>query len=235
MPDPVILIPGFMCDARLFGHQLVSLSRDRMVSVLVPQGAAIEEMSQSVLDAAPAKFALVGHGLGGHVVLDVMRRDMARVTRAAFLAVDPLAEAPAIGVAREKRLILARTGRLAQAMDEEVPVSALANSDARQDIHDMAMEMALSLGEDRFIAQSKALQRRRDQQKTLRRASIPALILAGKADTLVPARRQSFMAELMPTARVQIIDNAGHLAPLEAPDAVTDSLAVFLNGPLLLR
>jgi pimeloyl-ACP methyl ester carboxylesterase len=234
MPDPVILIPGFMCDARLFGHLLISLSRDRMVSVMVPQGATIEEMSQAVLDAAPARFALEGHGLGGLVALDVMRRDMGRVTRAAFLAVDPLGETPAISAMREKRMILARTGRLAQAFIEEVPLSALGYCEAREDVHDLAINMALSLGETMFVAQSRALQRRRDQQKTLRRATIPVLVLAGKSDTLVPPRRQSFMAELTPSGRVVILQDAGHLAPLETPEAVTDAVIPFLNGPLLL-
>jgi pimeloyl-ACP methyl ester carboxylesterase len=95
--------------------------------------------------------------------------------------------------------------------------------------------MAFALGAEVFIAQSRALQRRRDQQKTLRRTTIPALILAGAQDGLVPVRRQSFMADLMPSARVQVIEGAGHLLPLERPEAVSKALESFFNGPLILR
>jgi pimeloyl-ACP methyl ester carboxylesterase len=69
----------------------------------------------------------------------------------------------------------------------------------------------------------------------MRRATLPALILAGGHDTLVPLRRQEFAAGLMPFARLQLIQQAGHLAPLEAPEAVTAALADFLRGPMLLR
>lgn len=236
MNDPLILIPGLMSDARLFGQQIVDLSRDRAVTVALPlPGATIEDISAGILQNAPARFALAGLGLGAHVALDIMRRDMGRVVRVALLSADPLGEAPDAADQREKRMILARTGRLSQAMAEEIPSSALADSPIRDEIAQLVDEMALTLGEEVFIAQSRALQRRRDQQKTLRRALMPALILAGAVDALVSPRRQAFMASLMPTARVQVIENAGHLLPLEQPAAVSKALAIFFNGPLILQ
>ncbi|MDN5788522.1 alpha/beta fold hydrolase [Pseudorhodobacter sp.] len=235
MNDPLILIPGLMSDARLFGAQIIDLSRSRAVMVALPHpGATIEEISAHVLASAPARFALAGLGLGAHVALDLMRRDMARVSRVALLSADPLGESPDAAAAREKRMILARTGRLSQAMAEDMPSRALADSDRADEIMTLVEDMAFALGPDVFVAQSRALQRRRDQQKTLRRAQIPALVLAGAKDSLVPLRRQAFMAELMPSARVQIIENAGHLLPLEQPDAVTRALAMFFDGPLVL-
>jgi len=236
MNDPLILIPGLMSDARLFGQQITDLSRARAVMVVLPHpGATIEEMSANLLQNAPPRFAIAGLGLGAHVALDVMRRELARVTKVAFLSADPLGETPEAAAAREKRMILARSDRLGQAMEAELPKSALAPTSDRDAIMTLVEDMAFAMGEDVFIAQSRALQRRRDQQKTLRRATIPALILAGAQDGLVPVRRQSFMAELMPTARVQVIENAGHLLPLERPEAVSKALEGFFNGPLILR
>ena len=236
MNDPLILIPGLASDARLFGQQIVDLSRERAVMVALPHpGALIEDMSAHLLQNAPPRFAMAGLGLGAHVALDVMRRDLARVTKVAFLSADPLGETPEAAAQREKRMILARTGRLAQAMEDEVPLRALAPSEARNEILALVEDMAFAMGPEVFIAQSRALQRRRDQQKTLRRAAIPALILAGAQDGLVSVRRQSFMADLMPTARVQVIEGAGHLLPLERPEAVSKALEAFFNSPLILR
>jgi pimeloyl-ACP methyl ester carboxylesterase len=236
MHEPLILIPGLMSDARLFGQQIVDLSRSRAVMVVLPHpGQTMEEISAHVLGVAPARFAIAGLGLGAHVALDVMRRDLSRVTMVAFLSADPLGETPDAAATREKRMILARTGRLAQAMAEELPPRALANTPARDDIMALVEDMAFAMGEEVFVAQSRALQRRRDQQKTLRRAMMPALVLAGAQDGLVPVRRQSFMAELMPSARVQVIEAAGHLLPLEQPEAVSHALEMFFNGPLVLR
>lgn len=235
MPEPVVMIPGLMCDARLFWHQIVALSRTHPVSVVLPHpGTTIEDLSAHVLAMSPARFALVGLGLGAQVALDVLRREPARVARIVLISADPLGDTPQTAEAREKRIILARTSRLLRAMTEELPDHAIAYGDLRREVLDLSEDMALALGEDVYVDQSRALQRRRDQQKTLRMAKLPALILAGAADSLVPVRRQALMADLMPTARLQVIEDAGHLLPLEQPQAVTAALGLFLKGPLVL-
>ena len=236
MNDPLILIPGLMCDARAFLPQIMTLSKGRTITIALPMpGATVEEISARILAGAPQKFVLVGHGLGGDVALDIVRRAADRVTRIVLLSTDPLAEAPAIAAAREARMIAAGAGRLAEAMGDEVPMSSLANCPLRQEVFATLKAMALDLGPEVFVAQSRAMQRRPDQQKTLRRAMLPALILAGAEDRMVPLRRQELVAGLMPFAKLVVIDNASHMAPLEQPQAVTDALEAFLAGPMLLR
>lgn len=236
MHEPVVLIPGLMADARVFLPQLVGLGALRAMQVaLVTQGETVEAMSAYVLATAPAKFALVGHGLGGDVALDIVRREPDRVTRVVLMATDPLSEPPQAAAKREARIVAARSGRLAEAMLEELPRTALADTPWRDEVLALVCDMALGLGEGVFLRQSRALQRRPDQQKTMRRVKIPALILVGAQDTLVPLRRQEFTAGLMPFAKLQLIDDAGHLPSLEQPEAVTAALEAFLNGPMLLR
>jgi len=236
LTDPVILIPGLMCDARLFMHQIMHLSLTRLVAVAMPvPDATVENLSETLLGRAPARFALVGHGLGGAVALDVLRRAPDRVARIALLATDPLSEPPQMAAAREARMVAARSGRLVQAMEDEVPLEALADNPWRADVRALQTDMALTLGEGVFLAQSRALQRRPDQQKTLRRSMMPALILAGRRDMVVPLRRQDFASALFPYGKLHIIEDAGYLAPLEQPEAVTEALEAFLNGTVLLR
>lgn len=236
MTDPLVLIPGLMADARVFLPQMVRLGASRAMHVVLPtQGETVEQMSESILASLPPKFALLGHGLGGDVALDLIRRAPERVTRVALLATDPLAEPPASAAAREARIVAAKSGRLAQAMVEEIPRDALTDSPWRDEILALVQDMALGLGEGVFLRQSRALQRRPDQQKTMRRVKLPALVIAGEADTLVPMRRSEFTAGLMPFGKLQVIADAGHLASLEQPEAVSEALAAFLKGPVLLR
>ena len=236
MNDPLILIPGLMCDARAFLPQIMTLSKGRTITIALPTpGATVEEISARILAGAPQKFVLVGQGLGGDVALDLVRRAADRVTRIVLLSTDPLAEAPQIAAAREARMIAAGAGRLAAAMAEEVPMASLANVPHRPEIVATLKAMAVDLGPEVFAAQSRAMQRRPDQQKTLRRAMLPALILAGAEDRMVPLRRQELTAGLMPFAKLVVIEGAGHMAPLEHPQAVTDALEAFLAGPMLLR
>ena len=110
-----------------------------------------------------------------------------------------------------------------------------ATGQAHGEIMALVKDMALGLGEGVFLRQSRAAQRRPDQQKTMRKVRLPALVLAGRQDPLVPLRRQEFTATLMPYGQFTIIEESGHLASLEQPEAVSDAIEAFLNGPMMLR
>jgi pimeloyl-ACP methyl ester carboxylesterase len=204
------------------------------VQVILPVQATVEAMSEATLLMAPQRFALVGQGLGGIVALDIIRRAGERVTRVALIATDPLAEEPKVAGLREARMVAARAGRLAQAMLDEVPEVALMDGPLRAEVLALQQQMVMDLGEGIYLRQCRALQRRPDQQKTLRKAAMPALIIMGAHDRIVPPRRAEFMAGLMPRATVQVVE-AGHLPTVEAAGDVTAHLTGFLNGPLLLR
>ncbi len=236
MDEPLVLIPGLMADARVFMPQLVGLGADRQMQVaLATKGETVEQMSEAILTGLPQKFALLGHGLGGDIALDLIRRAPDRVTRVVLMATDPLSEPPQAAAARETRIVAARSGRLAEAMREELPLSAIVDAPWRDDIMALVQDMALGLGEGVFLRQSRALQRRPDQQKTMRRVKLPVLVISGDSDTLVPMRRQEFTANLKPFGRLVVIEAAGHLACLEQPDAVTAEIAEFLSGPMMLH
>lgn len=236
MNEPLVIIPGLMADARLFLPQMVRLGSERACHVCIAaKGETVEQMSEALMAGLPEKFALMGHGLGGDVALDIIRRIPDRVTRVVLLATDPLSEPPAQAAERETRMVMARAGRLVEAMVQEIPRAAVADSPWRDEIMALVSDMALGLGEGVFLRQSRAMQRRPDQQKTMRKVRLPALVLAGRQDTLVPLRRQEFTATLMPYGQFQIIEDSGHLAPLEQPEAVSAAVEAFLRGPMMLR
>ena len=235
MSEPVILLPGLMCDARVFFHQIVALSLTRPVVVMPLGTGMVEDMSATVLAAAPQRFAIAGQGLGGTVALDVIRRAPDRVTRCVLISTDPFGETPQAAGAREARLVAARMGRLEEAMKGEIPAASLAPGPGRDEVLEVMLDMARVLGPEQYLAQAKAWQRRPDHQKTLRRWLLPTLIIAGSCDTLVPPRRQEFTAELMPKGRFLKLASAGHLPTLEAPELVSDAIEEFLNEPLMLR
>ncbi len=236
MSEPLVFLPGMMADARLFLPQLVTLGTKHSVQVILPvQGESVEEYSQFVLDQTPAKFVLIGQGLGGAVALDVLRRSAERVLRVVLIATPPLSESPQVAAEREMRIVAARSGRLGEAMDNEVPADALADTEWRSDVLALVRDMAFGLGEGVYLRQTRAMQRRPDQQKTMRRIKVPALIMAGKVDSLLPVKRQEFTAGLMPYGKMCVIPEAGHLPSLEQPEAVSQAIETFLNGSLLLR
>lgn len=231
MGEPILFVPGFMCDARVFLPQMVHLGWKHPTTVFVPgREESVEKLSERLLDIAPPRFVLVGHGLGGDVAIDVLRRAPERVSRVVLISTDPLAEPPRAAAAREARIVAAKSGRLVQAVAEDYPDAAFADTEWKAEVKALLTDMALQLGEGVFIRQSRALQRRPDQSKTLRRALMPALVLAGAEDGLVPVRRQEFLAGLLPQGRLQVVKGAGNLPMLEQPEDVSEALQDFLSA-----
>jgi pimeloyl-ACP methyl ester carboxylesterase len=236
MNETVVFLPGMMCDARLFLPQILSLGATRPIGFMPLTGASsMGALASSVLDAAPRRFALVGHGMGGMVAMEVLRRAPERVTRIALMDTSPQPEPPSVAGQREPRIIAVQTGKMADAMKAEVPPECLAPGTGRREIQALLTDMAETLGRDVFIAQSRALQRRPDQQKTLSATKVPALVLCGEHDTLYPVARHAFMADLIPVAELRVVSGAGHLPTVEQPEETTEILRTWLEAPLLVR
>ncbi|MGB7240992.1 MAG: alpha/beta fold hydrolase [Sulfitobacter sp.] len=230
MREPLVFLPGMMCDARLFGPQIAELSADTAVMVApVTQGERIEQIASGLLDILPKRFALAGLSMGGIVAMEILRRAPGRITRLALMDTNPLAEVPQVAAAREPLIVKVKAGRLAEVMREELKPNYIGSGPYRSEVLEVVMDMALALGGDVFVRQSRALQRRRDQQAILAKCSVPTLILCGAEDTLCPVKRHVFMAELIPNARLKVIENAGHLPTLEQPVETTDALRKWLR------
>src|SRR6056297_791404 len=175
---PLVLIPGHLCDARLFWHQLVRLSRERPVTVALPVSAAsVEDIARGLLPGLPPRFAVAGHGLGASVALELLSRAPEGVARVALISLGAQSEMPPAAAAREERIVGARAGRLADVIAEDLQAVGLAPGPARPDVAALVTEMGLGLGADVYVAQARALQRRPDMQKVLRRANLPSLVL----------------------------------------------------------
>lgn len=236
MQEPIVLLPGMMCDARLFAHQVADLSRDHAVMVApITQGERISEIASALLPILPQKFALAGLSMGGIVAMDILRKAPERVTRIALMDTNPLAESPTSAAAYEPMIVGARAGRLDEVLTEFMRPEFLAPGVARGDILAQIKDMGMALGPDVFVRQARALQRRRDQQSVLRKCKCPALVLCGEHDGLTPVKRHSFMAELIPYAKLEVIADAGHLPVLEQPAAVTAALRTWMRQPFVLK
>ena len=155
--------------------------------------------------------------------------------RRALMGTNPLAETPVAAASREPQIVKVRSGRLMEVMRDEMTPGCLAPGPQRGEVLELVMDMAEALGPEVFIRQSRAMQRRRDQQAVLRKCRVPTLILCGEHDTLYPVKRHSFMAELVPYAELVVLPDAGHLPMLEQPAATTAVLRKWMTQPLVLR
>ena len=236
MSEPILLVPGMMCDARVFGPQIEDLSRDFTLQVAqVVRGESIREMAAEAVHHAPPRFALAGLSMGGIVAMEILRRVPERVTRIALISTTPLAETPEQAAWREPQIVKAQSGNFGEALRGALPPDNLAPGPERAKVLAVLDEMAADIGVAAFIRQSRALQRRPDAQKVLRMTRAPALVLCGAHDKITPVKRHSFMAELIPYAELAIIEEAGHLPTLETPAKTNMALRAWMDLPMMLR
>lgn len=227
---PLVLLPGMMCDARLFFPQIAALSgRYPLVSMPLGGACSMEALARRVLDHAPPRFALAGLSMGGIVAMEVLRQAPGRVDRIALLDTNPLAETEEVKARRVPQMEAVSAGRLQTVMRDEMKPNYLAEGPGRAAILDLCMEMALDLGPEVFLQQSTALRDRPDQQDTLRAFGGKALVLCGRQDALCPVARHELMHALLPDSRLEIIEDAGHLPTLEQPERTTAALSRWLE------
>jgi pimeloyl-ACP methyl ester carboxylesterase len=228
---PLVLLPGHMCDARMWAPQMAAFSGTRTIHLPELSGAdGMAALAADVLAQAPPRFALAGLSMGGIVAMEVLRQAPERVDRLALLDTNPLPEAEAVKADRRARMARVEGGLLDAVVMTEMKPHYLAAGPRRTDLLDLCLAMARDLGPEVFLRQSRALMDRPDQTATLAAFRGPALVLMGEEDRLCPLDRHRLMAELMPQARLEIVPGAGHLPPLEQPEATNAALRGWLGA-----
>ena len=227
---PLLLLPGMMCDARLWAPQLAAFSHERAVMCAPLPGETTAEMAGSVLSHAPPRFALAGLSMGGIVAMEIVHRAPERVERLALLDTNPLAERPEVAARRGPQIEAVRAGRLREVMRDEMKPNYLAPGPRRAEVLATVMEMAMAAGPAAFEAQSRALMSRPDRTAALAAYPGPALVLCGRHDALCPVERHEAMAALLRRSEIAVIEGAGHLPTLEKPEATNAALGRWLSA-----
>lgn len=80
-----------------------------------------------------------------------------------------------------------------------------------------------------IAAALRGMAAREDFTSQLGAISVPTLVLCGAEDVITPASEMRTMAASIPNAKYVEISAAGHMAPLEAPDAVNQAVRKFLD------
>ncbi|MDC1410696.1 alpha/beta hydrolase [Amylibacter sp.] len=227
---PLVLLPGMMCDERLFASQINELSKRREVHFAkIIDHETISELASDVLNNAPPVFALAGLSMGGIVAMEIVSQAPERVERLALLDTNPLAELPDVLKRRGPQIDAIKNGQLKEIIRDEMKPNYLFDGVRKTEILKLCMDMALDIGPDAFIRQSIALRDRVDQKNTLGSYKRPALVLCGRHDVLCPLERHELMHTLLENSKLEIIEDAGHLPTLEQPKITTMALASWLE------
>ncbi len=218
MKLPIVLIPGLMCDMRLFKPQISFLSRDRTVVSASPYGFnTVEAIAKNIIKSMPKQFILVGLSLGGIVAIEIARLCQEKIHKLILMDTSYLAEPEHISIKRESQIRDVEKGNLKTVMVKEHIPNYLADGSTSNPISDLCIEMALQLGSKIFVQQSLALMSRKDQTNTLKNIEIPTMLLCGEYDRLCNVKIHQKMHDLIYNSSLNIVNDAGHLPTLENP------------------
>ncbi len=227
---PLALLPGLLTDRALWAHQIEALAdlAESRVADFATQGS-IAGMARSVLETMPARFALAGLSMGGYVAMEVLRRAPERVGLLALLDTKAALDTPARTEARKAFVEQARTGAF-----EGVSRRALemyVHPDRLQDagLADAVLAMTARVGRDAFLSPQGAIMGRPDSLPGLPEIACPTLVLCGRQDGPTPVECHQEIAAAIPGARLTVIEDCGHLSPMERPEEVIAALRAWLG------
>lgn len=228
MTTPLVLLPGLLCDARLWRDVVLSL-RDTVAPMVadLTLDDAIADMATRTLAAAPPRFALAGLSMGGYVAFEILRQAPERVTHLALFDTSARPDTPERQAARSAGIADVQKGKFIGVSRGLLP-SLLAPQNLDTPLAEEVQAMAERLGKDSYIRQQTAIMNRADSRPDLGRIAIPALVGVGALDTLTPPELAAEMAGAIPGATLAHFPESGHLPLMENPAPVAAALRTLL-------
>jgi 3-oxoadipate enol-lactonase len=237
--ETVLLIHGSGMSAHSWTEQLRSLGRAlRVIAIDLPGHGASDPTSEATVDSyADAARRLLdalgtgpvfvaGHSLGGGVALALAVRHPDRVK--GLVLISSCAKLPQHNGAIEgflgflpppvRRFFVFSTARKFL-----FPAGASRRA-VRLALKDLRSCPPETLRKD--VAAAKAM----DLEAAAHDLRVPALILCGTQDRLTPVALSQRLSELIPGSRLQLVEAAGHMLPLEAPGRVNAEIRVFVDS-----
>jgi pimeloyl-ACP methyl ester carboxylesterase len=167
--------------------------------------------------------------MGGYIALELMRQAPQRVSRLALLDTAAGADLPEQTQRRMDFIALAERGNLLGVTDVLLPLLIHPSRLGESALTNVIKSMAKNVGKDAFVRQQRAIVSRADSLSLLAAIDCPTLVLCGRQDALTPLARHEEIAAGIKRARLEVIENCGHLSTLEKPAEVNAALRRWLR------
>jgi 3-oxoadipate enol-lactonase len=240
----VILVHGYPLDGAMWSGVARALSTQFRVlkpdlpgrgNTEAPAPEGIEgyaEFLETIVGSLEGPVGLAGFSFGGYISLAFLKRRPERLRALALVDTRAAADDDAGRAKRDETIAAVRANGVAPLL-EAMPAKLLSpESLARPDLLERVQRIISRQKAETVEADLAAMRDRPDSTGFLREISIPTLVVVGERDVLTPPADSEAMAAAIPGARLVTVPGAGHLAPMERPKAVAESLAEFFGAAL---
>ena len=168
--------------------------------------------------------------MGGRVALELWRRTPERITALGLLNTGAFPRRPEEVTSRGRLVKIAEEQGMSALAAAWLPaMMARTATTQRRSVMQRLTNMVERQTPASFAAQVAALLSRPDAEPVLPTIRVPTLLLSGREDTWSPVSQHAYMQHMIQGSILVEIAEAGHMAPIEQPDAVANALSEHLN------
>jgi 3-oxoadipate enol-lactonase len=243
----VVLLHGFPLSRAMWVEQIPDLGA--MYRVIAPdlrghggspapEGVyTMDEMADDVIQTLDSlhisePVVLGGLSMGGYVALSLILRYPQRVR--ALMLMDTQAGADSVEAAATREgtaKAVLEAGGAAPIVDPMMgrlfsPLTRERRPERLTPLREV-MEQTTARG---IAGALRGMAIRPDRRADLARISVPTLVLVGEDDVITPPAVARSLAEAIPGAHLEVIPEAGHMAPYENPSVVNAAILIFLRS-----
>jgi pimeloyl-ACP methyl ester carboxylesterase len=228
--SPIVLVPGLGSSLRTHLDILPALWRHGPVTVVNHiRDETIEAIAARALAEAPAApFSLIGHSLGGYIVLEMMRQAPQRVKRLMLMNTQARTDPPEVTERRKATIAMIQQGRFKEATEANFPMLVHPSRANDAVLREQVWLGQCDGGPEIYARHMVAIMARRDSRPYLKDIKVPTLVLSGDQDLLISNEYSREMADAIPGAELVIVPQCGHMAQMEQPAAVIAAIGRWL-------
>lgn len=222
-----------MCDQRLWQwvEPAFTGAGYDVVHADITRHDSVTGIAAAVLAAAPPRLVAIGLSMGGIIAFELMRQAAGKIDGLILCDTNPAAESAERATMRRSQQDAVSQGQLRGVVKDELKPTYLAPQNrGRSDLLNLTYAMAMELGPDVFMRQSEALLDRPDSGALLGQIDCPTLVLCGADDPVCPPAVHADMASAISGAKLELLDGAGHLPPLEQPNLFAATILDWLSN-----
>jgi len=222
MKEPLVMVPGTLCDASLFKDQIEALG-DLADCRVVSNSSAdnLKEIAAHILSEVSGDFSVIGLSYGGIIAFEMVRQAPERINKLILLNTNHKKPSETTRMNQQRFVGMACLGEFKEITTDYLKDAMLHPHHARQpELRKAILQMALHVGKDAFVRQIKAQLNRPDSTDDLLNIKGPTLVITGRQDRVCPVELHEEMARMIPDATLAIIENCGHLSTMEQPETV---------------
>ena len=225
----VLFLPGMLCDQRVWQYQMDQLKDYCQPDFLdLRNYNRIDQMLSAIAKASTFESTIIGFSMGGYLALEYALQGEVLFSKMAIIGTTAKGYPESERNMRRKLLAQIQQGQYTGMNLERLQLMVHPNQHQNNELLSLIKQMEQDSGEQVFVNQLTATLNRENREPSLTKIKQPTLIVGARQDQIAPYKAIETMASLIPNTELHILEDCGHMIPLEQPQTLTHILKEWI-------